>query len=553
MNSTDSPEQVGLVTAVTAAMLMFLVAMDAVMMPIATSAIVSDLQTNVGTIQAAIAVSSLVAAPLYITGGRLGDIYGKKKIFILGFALYGIGTLIATIAPSSLFLVGGWSIVRALGMAVAIPASVGLLIATYTDENRRGQAFSIYGTGAVSAALVGPLLMGYSVDALSWRVPFGVETLLAVGAIFLAWRSMRETDPLDTGIDWIGTLLSLLAIAAILVGSMLGGPYGWFLARRPFFLGDVQINPFGMSPAILLVGVGLVLLTVLLSRLNRMEENRPSETGTRPLFSMRLFEDLTFSRVTIVISLFFIVSGALPFILPVFLQQAIGFDGMQTALVMVAFSVGSMIVGFASGKLAQMTTKRLNVQLFLAVTIVGMIWLFATVKPELTVMQLLVPMFIVGCGFGASAQIPNIQLSTLPADLQGEGSGFAESGKELGVGMGAAVIGSILFGLALGGQVDAVAKRMDLSLSPEERNEIVILLEDARFPDDAAKIVAEKVPDVDRLLTEVNVEAFQVVIAILAAILLLALLFASFIPRAGADESPADDNNSAGRGGRKKS
>ncbi len=90
---TTTQEKAGWGAAIAATLLIFVVAMDQVMMPIATSAIVAELNTNVGMVQAAIALVSLVAAPLYITGGKLGDIHGKRKIFAAELVLYGIGTL----------------------------------------------------------------------------------------------------------------------------------------------------------------------------------------------------------------------------------------------------------------------------------------------------------------------------------------------------------------------------------------------------------------------------------------------------------------------------
>jgi Na+/melibiose symporter-like transporter len=134
---------------------------------------------------------------------------------------------------------------------------------------------------------------------------------------------------------------------------MLGGRYGWWLARRPFTLGEMQINPLGLSPAPVLMGFGIIVFALLLARLNRIEEQ-----GEQPLFSMKLFDNRTFLTAWLMATVFFILSGAIPFIVPVFLQQAVGFDGLQTALTMISFSVGSIILGFASGSLVQRIQPR---------------------------------------------------------------------------------------------------------------------------------------------------------------------------------------------------
>ncbi len=528
MANETAPKRVGMGAAFAATLLIFLVAMDGVMMPIATSAIAGEFKTDAGAIQGLISVASLIAAPLYLAGGKLGDINGKKRMFTIGLVIYGIGSLIATLAPNETILMAGWSVVRPLAMVLAIPASVGLLIASYPDEGQRGQAFAIYGVGAVAAALVGPLLMGISADSLSWRVPFGLQTAIAAVGVLLSTRAFNETEPVEGAkVDWVGTAIAFVAVASMILGSMLGGRYGWWMARRPFMLGGTEFNPLGLSPTPLLMALGVIVFAFLLNRLNRIEE-----AGGQPLFSTRLFSNRTFLTVSLMATTVFIMAGALPFIVPVFLQQAVGFDGLQTALTMVAFSVGSIILGFASGTLIQRIQPRTLMQLFLGVIAAGFVWLFAASSLDVTLGQLAVPMFILGAGFGVvNSQIPNIQMSTLLPELQGEGSGFAEVGKELGIGLGVAVVGSVMFSMAIGGFVDNVAKQADVPLTAEERAHTILLIEDAAVPDSAIDEVAQRVPNLEQVGKESYVEGFQIALGMLVAVVLVALVLASFIPK----------------------
>jgi Na+/melibiose symporter-like transporter len=308
---------------------------------------------------------------------------------------------------------------------------------------------------------------------------------------------------------------------------MLGGRYGWWLARRPFTLGDTQINPFGLSPAPLLMGFGIIVLAILLARLNRIEEK-----GGQPLFSIKLFDNRTFLTASLMATVFFVLSGAIPFIVPVFLQQAVGFDGLQTALVMMALSVGSIILGFASGSLVQRMQPRTLMQISLLAVVAGISWLFFAAGLNVTLSKLVLPMFVVGAGIGViSSQLPNIQVSTLLPALQGEGSGFAETGKELGIGLGTAVIGSIMFSLALGGFVDNVARQANIPLTPQERAESILLIEDQAVPDRAINEISRRVPNLEQLGKQAYVEGFQITLGVLVGIVLAALLVASFIPK----------------------
>jgi len=527
MSDSNSQAKSGWGAAIAATLFIFALATDQVMMPIATSAIVAELKTDTGMIQLAIALVSLVAAPLYIAGGKLGDINGKKKVFMLGLVLWGIGPLTAALAPSVAVLIGGWSLIKALGMVLAIPASIGLLIASYPDEGQRGQAFAIYGVGAVAAALVAPLLMGFSAEALSWRLPFGLLVVLVAAIFLLAARSMKETEKMgEATVDWGGTALTFVAVASVVLGSMLGGRYGWWLARRPFTLGGTQINPLGLSPAPWLIALGVIVAAILLGRLNRMQER-----GEQPLFSISLFDNRTFSAAWLAALLGFILTGAIPFLLPVFTQQVLGFDGLQSGLVMIFFSVGSIILGFASGSLVQRMQARTLLQVFLLVTAGGLVWLAFVADVNMTLGSFFLPMFVLGAGWGViSAQIPNIQLSTLPPKLQGEGSGFSETGKELGIGLGTAVIASIMFSMAIGGFVDNVARQADIPLTVEERAEAVLLLEDEALPAEAVQAISQRVPNLEQVGKEAYVEGFQTTLGALVGVLLLALLVASFIP-----------------------
>jgi hypothetical protein len=168
----------------------------------------------------------------------------------------------------------------------------------------------------------------------------------------------------------------------------------------------------------------------------------------------------------------------------------------------------------------------------LLIVAVGIGWLFASAGLNVTLGQLILPMFVIGAGFGViSAQLPNIQMSTLSPALQGEGSGLAETGKELGIGLGTAVIGSIMFSLAIGGFVDNVGRQADIPLTPQERTETILLIEDEAVPDEAIEEISQRVPNLEQLGKDAYVEGFQVTLGVLVGVLLAALLAASFIPK----------------------
>jgi MFS family permease len=518
--------------AIAATLLIMLVSMDLFMMPIATSALVKAFDTHAGMVQGAISLFALLLAAMTILGGKLGDILGKKKVFMAGLVLYAAAAVVTALAPTPSVLTIGFSLIRSVAVALAVPASVALIIAGYADENQRGQAFAVYGVGAMTAGLVAPLLMGFMADKVSWRVPFGLEVLIALVAVILS-RKMRETPTVDTRVDVVGTLLAFFAFGSVVLGGMLGGPYGWWNVRRPFEIAGVSMNPLDLSPAALLFAIGGIGIVLLTGHVCRREER-----GEPALFSMRLFDNRTYAVTTMMVVVFFLLNGALPFAVPVFLQEAVAFDGSQTGMVMSTFMIGALMASLGSGKLLILLQPRVLMQLALLVIVAGFFWLSTVVSPQLTILTVALPMFVVGLGFGTVfAQVPNVQLSGLPAALQGEGSGLAENCKGIGVGLGTYLIGSVMFGLALGGMVDTVATQTRVELSAEDRSALIVKIEDDTVPREVEQFVSDKVPNLEEIMREAYVRAFQTTLGVLTGIVLAALLVASFIPNVGAKAS----------------
>ena len=194
------------------------------------------------------------------------------------------------------------------------------------------------------AGLLAPVLMGYMADNLTWRVPFGISADIAILGVILTLR-VPETETRKARFDVLGTVLTFIAIGAVILFGMLGSTYGWWDARRPFEFGGIAINPLDLSPVVPLYATAMIFASLAVGHVGRVEDR-----GGSPLFSLRLFDSRAFAATAVVVILFFLLVGALPFIVPIFLQDGVGFDGAKTGMVMTAFMVGSIIGGLTSGK-----------------------------------------------------------------------------------------------------------------------------------------------------------------------------------------------------------
>jgi MFS family permease len=505
---------------------MVLVTMDIFMKPVAKTALEHEFGIDASAVQAAISIFAIIYAGLAILGGKLGDTYGKKKIYVIGLSLYAVSALVTTIAPSFGVVVLGFAVIRGLAAPLALPASVALIIASYHDETQRGRAFALYGVGGSLAGLAAPLLMGYMADNVSWRVPFAMEVAIAVAGILLTLK-IKETPTARSRLDVPGISLTFVSIAAIILAGMLGNKYGWWDARRPFEAAGVTVNPLGLAPSALLYGIAILFGVLALNHISRSEER-----DQPVLFSMRMFDNRAFSASAAMAIIFYVLVGALPFIVPIFLQDAVGFSASMAGTVMTVFMVGSIAGGISSGTLIQKMQARTLMQLSMILCAAGMLWLLAASSAGMQVATLLLPMIVVGLGFGTvTTQIGNIQISSLEPELQGGGSGFAEMSKEIGVGLGTAVIGSFMFSLAIGGLVDSVARQAHEEISPSERAELILQVEDNVVPDDVDRIIEERVPNLDELNREAYVGAFKITLGILIVLVLACLFVVSFLPK----------------------
>jgi len=155
------------------------------MMPVAIGSIVSDLNTQLSFIQAAMALHSLVMASTYLAAGKLATRLGEKRVFVAGALIFVTGVLVAAMSPSIWVLLLGWSLIKPIGGAMMIPAASSLIVLNY-EGKQRSVAFGIFSAFVAAAAVIGPVWMGAVANLVSWRLAFGSELLIIVLLVFFA-------------------------------------------------------------------------------------------------------------------------------------------------------------------------------------------------------------------------------------------------------------------------------------------------------------------------------------------------------------------------------
>src|SRR3954451_21908281 len=186
----------------------FLMVLDQAVMNVAISQLVEDFDTTVTTIQIVIALYALVMAALMLTGGKLGDLLGRRRAFAIGLCIYGSGSALTAASWSVPSLMLGWSVLEGIGAALVLPAMVALVAANFEGQDR-AVAYGVLGGVAGAGIAVGPILGGWAATELSWRVVFAGEVVVAIGILF-GLRAVREPPrpARIPSLDYVGGILS---------------------------------------------------------------------------------------------------------------------------------------------------------------------------------------------------------------------------------------------------------------------------------------------------------------------------------------------------------
>jgi MFS family permease len=181
----DDQIQKGWITLIIVTLSIFTIVIDKTFMNVAISSLIRDLHTDIGTIQIIIATYSLTMASLMLTGGRIQNILGRKRTFLTGAGIYGVGTVIAALSINSTMLLIGWSILEGVGAALMMPATTSIISGSYKGE-RRAFALGITSSMASGAGTIGPIIGGFLTTFYSWRYAFGLELIVILAIVIFS-------------------------------------------------------------------------------------------------------------------------------------------------------------------------------------------------------------------------------------------------------------------------------------------------------------------------------------------------------------------------------
>ncbi|MFK4152267.1 MFS transporter [Streptomyces fungicidicus] len=443
----------------------FLMVLDTSVMNVSISRLVDDFDTEVTAIQAVITLYALVMAAFMIIGGRLGDILGRRRVFLGGLAVYATGSAITAVAPTLWVLVLGWSVIEGLGAALVLPAMAALVAESYRGRDR-AVAYGVVGGLAGAGIAVGPLLGGWVTTYLTWRLVFAGEVVVVL-AVLLLRGAITESPGARTRprLDGVGAVLSAAGLALGVLGVLQSGTWGWVQPRNPPF------TVLGFAPTLFVIGAGVAVLAAF-----RRWERRRDERGDDPLVHLSLLRRPALrSGLMSLVSQNLILLG-LFFTIPLYLQVVQGFDAFETGLRLLPVSATMLVTSLGAARLGRLAGPRRVVRLALLTVTASVVWLLATIDPVIDDAQFAGAMALLGVGMGLFAsQLGNVVQSSAEENERSEAGGLQYTAQNLGSALGTALIGSLLIGSLAQAFTSHVED--DARLSQEARQQVGVALE----------------------------------------------------------------------------
>ena len=504
----------------------FLMALDSSVMNVSIATVAKDVGTTVTGIQAAITFYTLVMASFMITGGKLGQILGRKRAFTIGLGIYCTGSFITAISPNLTVLIIGWSILEGLGAALIMPAIVALVASNF-ERKERPKAYGLVASAAAIAIAAGPLIGGLFTTYWSWRYVFVGEVLVGF-AIYLFSRRMIDT-PAEEGVklDLVGTFLSAVGLALIVFGVLKSGTWG-----------IVQPKPgapewLGLSPVVwLILGGGFVLFLFLSWERRRLDRGEGALFDPAMLRVGQLRGGLT--------SFFFqfLIQAGLFFTIPLFLSVALGLSAIATGVRLLPLSLTLLLAAVGIPKLWPHASPRRVTRFGFLMLLAGLVVMIALLDvgagPEIVTW----PMLLAGLGIGALAsQLGSVTVSAVPDEQSGEVGGLQNTFTNLGASIGTALAGAVLIAALTTSFFTSIQNDPNVPASMSQQAQVqlssgVPFVSDAQLEQALADAGVDQ-KTADAIVADnanARIDGLRAALAVLALLAVLGLFFVGNIP-----------------------
>jgi EmrB/QacA subfamily drug resistance transporter len=405
-------------TLIAVALATFMTYLDNNIVNVALPVIERDLHLSTSGLEWVVSGYILVFASLLLAGGRLADVYGRKRLFAIGLGIFTVASLIAGFAGSADVLIAARA-VQGLGAALLTPTTLAIISATYPDPRERNVAVGVWSAVGALALAVGPLLGGLISDHLSWGWIFFINVPVGIATMALGMWAISESreNAAPSRLDLPGVALSSLALFGLTYSLIEGHDRGW---TSPVILGGFALAT--------VLGLAFVL-----------REQRAAE----PMVAMSLFRERVFSGGLIALIMWGFGLFGIYFFTSLYLQNVLGFSPTEAGAAFVPMALLIAAGAIASERVARRIGAYRSVGLAMLLMGVG-IASVSLLGPDATFWQLMPSFAVIGVGGGLTTPLTATVLSAMPRDEAGVASGIFNASREVSGLLGITVIGAIL-------------------------------------------------------------------------------------------------------------
>ena len=445
-----------------------LIIVDSTIVNVAIPSVVEDLDLSSTQVQWVQESYTLVFAALLLVFGTLADRYGRRRVLLIGIVVFALSSILAATAANGELLIAS-RLVQGIGGAMILPSSLSTINATFRGRER-AIAFAVWGSTIGGMAAVGPLLGGWLTTYYSWRWAFGINVplgvIIVIGILIFTIESSEPSA--QRRVDIVGAVLSVALFASLVFALIEGRSYGWFFSETPpsFWTWDISPIPFAFALAIV---SGIAFLRWGFAR---------ERAGKSTILAFGLLKISSFRNGNIAAMIVSLGEFGIILSLPLWLQNVLGYDALQTGFVILALAIGSFVASGFAGAFGNKVTPVTIVRVGIGAEIVGILIVAFALSPDAQWWHIVPGLFIYGFGVGlATAQLTSVVLKDVPLSQSGQGSGTQSTARQVGSALGIAILGTVLFA-SLGTGLDAkLADRADIPA--ETRTQIVDLVVDS--------------------------------------------------------------------------